>query len=190
MGLQVVTAAAIDPVSLDEAKTHLHYSGSDEDAYIRALIRAATDRVEIDTRRVLITRTLKATFECFPCDDRLCLEKPPLVSVSSVKYRQQSDGQLVTLSASAYEVDTISCPGLIQLKQGYVWPSLYYAPNPVEVTYSAGFGLTADLVPQSLKQGILYLVAHWFGSREPVANTSTAPIPMTYEWIIGPERAF
>ena len=58
MGLKLVEAPQMEPVSLEEAKAHLRMESTNaEDAYIGALISAARERVELFLRRALITQT-------------------------------------------------------------------------------------------------------------------------------------
>jgi hypothetical protein len=64
--LQVVKAPAILPVSLVEAKRHLRQSSNAEDAHINDLIRAATAWAETETRRRLISQTVKLSMDRFP----------------------------------------------------------------------------------------------------------------------------
>lgn len=57
VGIRQTVAPAEEPVTLAEAKAHLRVSGTDEDAYIDALVKAARGRAESLTRRQLITAT-------------------------------------------------------------------------------------------------------------------------------------
>ena len=55
--LRLMTAATVEPVSLDEAKAHLRLTDSEEDALIRAYITAAREVVERQTGYALAEAT-------------------------------------------------------------------------------------------------------------------------------------
>lgn len=187
MALNVITAATEDPVTYQELKaSHLRVTGSEDDAYIDALIKAATRRTEIETGMSLITRTLRLTLDEFPCGRVIQLEKPPLLAVASVKYLDTA-GVLQTLSPSLYTVDIRSSPGRVILNSGGSWPSTSWNGNAVEIQYTSGFGIAKD-VPEDLKHGIRFLVALWYRNREPSDSIDMKPVPLTYEWLVGPYR--
>jgi uncharacterized phiE125 gp8 family phage protein len=55
----LLIAPAIEPLSLDEAKTFLRVETGDDDALITALIAAARLHVESQTHLALITQSLR-----------------------------------------------------------------------------------------------------------------------------------
>ena len=54
---RLLTAPALEPVTLAEAKRHANVVASDDDTLITALIVAARELVEQDTSRALINQT-------------------------------------------------------------------------------------------------------------------------------------
>lgn len=131
----VFLPAAVKPISLAAAKEHLRVTTSDEDALIGSLIKAAAGHVETFCRRALVRQTRKLVLDCFP--PVIEPQRSPLRSVSSIQYLDTA-GDLQTLDASRYRVDTYSCPGRITPAYGDSWPSTYMVPNAVIVTYVAG----------------------------------------------------
>lgn len=180
MGLTLTTAPAVEPVSTAEAKTHMRVTASDEDTYIGTLIEAARIDSELVQHRQFITATYTLTLDRFPAGDYIDLPRPPLQSVTSVKY-YDSSGTQQTFSSSNYTVDTSAAPGRIYVDWDTGWPSdVDDRRNAVEIIYKAGYGDAATSVPNTTIQAIKIKVAHWFENREPVAvGVSVAPIPMS-----------
>lgn len=188
----LVTAPSTEPITLAEAKEHLREDASDQDAYIASLIAAARKKVEHDAWRVLVTQTWDVFYDSFPalsCDP-LVLPRPPLVSVTSVKYHDADGATATTLSSSSYIVDAASQPGRIQLHDGEEWPSDTLRPaNGVEVRIVAGYG-SASAVPEHLKQAIYLLLGNWYENREStIAGTIISAIPLGYHDLIFSEEA-
>lgn len=180
MALSLVTAPATEPITLDEAKAHLRVSITDDDALITALIVAARERAEQETRRALITQTWDATGRYFPGVIRL--PKPPLISITHLKYFDTANVEQTLDAATFYKTAAPAgpdaSPGRISLRYGQVWPSVYAEEDVVTVRFVAGYGGTAS-VPQTIKQGMLLAIGHWYANRETaVVGTIVADLPL------------
>ena len=151
-----------EPVSVDEVKDQCGILTTDHDAKISGWIKSARQWVEGNIGRALITQTITYKIEDFPYDDELYLPRPPLVSVTSVKYIDTS-GATQTWSSGNYTVDTVAQPGRIIPTYNTQWPSVQSIDNAVTITYVAGYG-TADNVPQAIKQAIMLKVISDFKS--------------------------
>lgn len=178
---RLLTAPALEPVTLSEAKRHANVVASDDDALITALIVAARELVEQDTSRALINQTWELELDDW-WTDGLEVPRPPLVSVTHVKY-YDADGVLQTVTSTNYHVDTRRQPGVIWWDDDYTLPSLGDDANPVLVTYVAGYGSAASAVPQRAKQAILLLVGHWYRQREAVGRTE-GEVALAYRRLI------
>lgn len=175
MALKLITGPAEEPVSLAEAKLHCRVDIDDDDALISGFITAAREVVEGIARRALIEQTLELVLDEFPGEDRLTLPRPPLLSVTSVKYTSEA-GVEATFSSSSYVVDTDSEPGRVVLKSGYSWPATtLQVVSGVRVRFKAGFGDEAADVPQRYKQAVGLLVSHWYENREAIATSGAVP---------------
>lgn len=162
MSLIVITPPTEEPVTLAEAKLHCKVDGTDDDTLITALITAAREQAEHRTGRALCTQTLEAVLDMFPAGIKL--EKPPVLSVVSVKYLD-TDGILQTLDPSAYELDKDSAPGWLVPAYGLIWPVTRPVPNAVRVRYTAGYGAAAA-VPKSIKAWMMMAVSTMYNQRE------------------------
>jgi uncharacterized phiE125 gp8 family phage protein len=177
MSLSLVTPPTVEPVTLTQFKQHARIDRDDEDAVINGYLTAARRHVEAILRRQLLSATWRLTLDAFPCGP-IYLPRPPLVSVTSVKY-VDSDGVTQTLATGDYQVDTYREPAQVVAAYGTAWPVARYQPNAVEVIYVAGYGTLPTDVPQPIRQAIQLLASHWYENREPVlTGTIATPLPM------------
>jgi len=177
MGLALYTAATENPITTADLKAHSHIDTSDDDAQVAAYIAAATQDTESYLWRQLCTATWVLTLDRFPWSDYIDLPRPPLQSVTHVKYYDLSNTQQ-TLSTGDYDVDTSTEPGRIYIDRSVGWPSVYDRRNAVEIRFVAGYG-AAGAVPEMIKQSIRMKAAHWYENREAlIIGTIVAETPM------------
>jgi uncharacterized phiE125 gp8 family phage protein len=180
MGLSVFTAATENPITTAELKAHSHIDTSADDAEIAALVSAASQDTEAILWRQLCTATYTLTLDRFPADDYIDLPRPPLASVTHVKYYDNANTQQ-TLSSALYEVDTSTEPGRIYIDRSDGWPSVYDRRNAVEIRFVAGYGAAAA-VPEGIKQIIRMKAAHWYENREAsIVGVSAMSTPLAVE---------
>lgn len=166
--MTIQTEPAAEPVSTDDAKLHLRVDIDDDDDLIDALVKAAREHVEIITRRALITQTWDYYLDEFPTGSVIEIPRPPLQSVTHVKYTDK-DGTESTFSSASYHVDTDGEPGRIVLKYGESWPGdTLQTSNPIVVRFVAGYGESGASVPEAIIQAIKLLVGHYYENREAV----------------------
>lgn len=179
------SSSAAFAVTVTEAKAHIRVDISDDDTLISGLIVAANDYAQMYTRRQFVTDTLVQYFTDFP--DEMELLKPPLQSVTTIKYLD-TDGNQQTLADSVYDVDTTIEPGIVRLAFNQSWPSIRNTPNSIIVTYVAGYGDASD-VPQMTKQAILLLIGHWYENREDtISGVNIASIPRAVDSLLWATR--
>lgn len=188
--LELITAPAEEPVSLSEAKAHLRVDIDDDDTYITTLITAARRHTEAVMRKALITQTWDVFLEKFPSSRYIELPRPPLQSVTHIKYYDDDDAES-TYSSDNYYVDMKSQPGRVILRDDASWPGNDLRDaNGVAVRIVAGYGDAED-VPEQLAQAILLLVGHLYENREAVTDSRILrTTPMAYDMLIQPLREF
>lgn len=191
MILKLKTAPSAEPVSATEAKTHMRIDVSDYDTYIGSLIKSARQHVE-SLCGPLITQTWYQYDDSWPCDSRMLVWKPRLLTVTSVKYTD-SDAVTSTLSSAYYAVDIANeyAPS-ITLKDDYSWPDTeLYPVNPIEIEFTCGYGATSASVPEPIRMAMLMLISHWYEIREPViVGQQIAGVPMSVDALITEYRVF
>lgn len=147
-----------------------------EDSLIQTLIASAVnmlDGAEGLLSRCLITQQWQWTLYSWP--ERLVLPLAPIITVDSITY----DIDDVTTTVAAEDIK----------QDGYQGTLLHVDEKPtvtidtLTIVFTAGYGNAAD-VPDLLKQGIKYLVSHWFDNRIPVSATKHHPLPMAVDAIM------
>ncbi|MFN0133422.1 MAG: head-tail connector protein [Phycisphaerales bacterium] len=192
MAIEIVTAPAEEPLSLQEAKDHLRVEVAADDSLIGRLITDAREWVERYTRRALVTQTWRLWARQFPdgCRDQdgvadhrwighanrdlgLHLPGGKVQSVSNVKYIDAA-GTLQTLAGTEYTLHAKDPQCIARLTPAYgkSWPGTRDEPNAVQVEYVVGYGVAAA-VPAIAKQSILLHVGWHYENREPATFGAT-----------------
>jgi uncharacterized phiE125 gp8 family phage protein len=185
---QISVPVAAEPISLADAKLHLRLSETAEDALLARLITASREFCENITRRALATQIITAFLDDFPCRGYFELPRPPLQSVTSVKYKDSAGVETTMTPAIGYIVDAESNVGRVMLPYGCTWPSFVpYPVNPIRVEYIAGY-CAANPIPESIKQAMLLLVGHWYTNRE-ATGTATGQIELAVKALLGQFKA-
>ena len=169
-GIVLVTAPAIEPVSLVEAKLHLRVDSRDDDSLISSQIKAASERARQYFRRENSQSTWDQTFDEW--EEYLVLRKKPIISVTSVTY-VDPDGAPQTLATSVWEVTINREPGLVRRKFNQTWPAVRSHEDAITIRYVAGYAV----VPELQKAYVKLLVALLYEFREPtITGTIQAKI--------------
>ncbi|MFG1454569.1 head-tail connector protein [Xanthobacter sp. V2C-8] len=186
-----VTAPALPPVSLTQAKAHLRVEHDEDDLYISELIDTATARLDGWSGilgRALVTQTWRHDFPGWPEDGKLRLPLAPVLSVEGITYIAP-DGAVQTLDASAYTAPRADGLGpYVRLRQGHSWPATARDEDAVSVTFTAGYGATVAAVPADIRHAILLLVGHWYNAREAASETALTELPLGVSALLAPYR--
>lgn len=167
LAVKITTAPLVEPISVEEARSHLRIDHDGEDDLLERLIAQARTYCEDVSQRALITRTYTAYLDVFPAC-AFALPYPPLLAVTSIKYTDE-DGNQSTYSSANYLVDAHREPGRVVLKSTSSWPNVTLKEiNGVEIIWTAGYGATAASVPPRYKQAILLLLGHYYENREAI----------------------
>lgn len=179
MGLRLITAPTVEPVTLAEAKLWLKVETGDtaDDALITALIAAVRQMAEQKTGRALLGQTWQLTLDCFP--DEIELTRVPILAVSSVKYLDRNGAQQ-TLDPASYTVDATMEPAWIVRAYNMGWPETRDDINAVEVRWTAGYDATDPTkVPEAIRQWMQLQLAAAYANREAVV-TGTIVTPLGF----------
>jgi uncharacterized phiE125 gp8 family phage protein len=161
--LKLTSEPAVEPLSVDDAKTHMRIDIDAEDAYIAVLIKSARLRAEAFINKQLITATYTLKLDSFP--SVISIPRSPAQEITSITY-VDTDGDTQTLSSDVYTLDSDSEPGRIYEAYGESWPSHRPIRNAITVTFKAGYGDAAANVPDDIIHAIKLFTAAYHEERE------------------------
>jgi len=177
MSLSLETAPLKEPLTVADLKQHLRISDDYDNGYLSRLITVVRMRCERATRRALITqvwnlyldqwptwdgyhggRTFEPVNTLLPAGGWVELPKAPLQGIGFVKYTDLA-GNVNTWDPSNYLVDApqgdFARRGRLSLGWVKVWPIVRPTANSIQIQFTAGYGDTAQDVPDLLLQGML-----------------------------------
>lgn len=182
-----VTAPAVSPISVAEAKAQMRVEGSDDDAIIQRLIEAAVAFVDVQgvLGRAMITQTWGEWLA--PNPSTVMLSLGPVQSVSAIKY-YDVDGVLQTATLADFNV--FGTPNRITItpKTGKAWPTTQTRDDAIKIEYVIGYGDSAASVPQTVRHGLMMLVAHWYENRETAQEKQMQDLPYGFMEMMNIER--
>ncbi len=206
-GLKIDTAWTTSAVATSEQKSFMRVDFSDDDTLIAELVKASQNVIETYINRAITTQTLSLFLDRLPFyndvklqegvftapdieynSNYIVLPRPPVASVTHVKYFDDSDTES-TFASSNYYVDTISEQARVVLKKGVSWPTVAETrnANAYEIKYVAGYGGASD-VPEPITQAIKLLTTHLYENREAVTSLSVNAIPYTIGALLQPYK--
>lgn len=207
-GLKIHTAWTTSAVATSDQKSFMRVDFSDDDTLIGELIKVAQNNVEAYTGRAITQQTLQLFLDRLPyyrdeylregvytapdlnvSPDYIVLPKPPVASITHVKY-YDNDNNASTFASSNYYSDTDSSQARVVLKNGSSWPTLteLRQGNAYEIQYVAGYGASASDVPTPIVQAIKLLTTHLYENRELVTSMSANSIPYTIGQLLQPYK--
>lgn len=179
MGLNLVTAPTVEPLTAAEARARLNLGSEVPDAVMNAFISAARQMIDGADGwlgRAINTQTWDLVVNQFQghapplekgfyprqyrdCGDRpygqsagIPILLPPLQSVTSVKYLD-TDGAQQTLDPATYVVQS-GTPSHLVLANGASWPSISTLPGSVTIRFIAGYGPKGSDVPETIRTAV------------------------------------
>lgn len=178
MALRRISDPADEPLTLAEAKLHLRVDGSEDDALITSLIKAAREQAGQKMGRTVMLSTWQLTLDEFP--DAIDLPMPRVLSVLDVEY-VDSAGAVQLLAPASYVLDNAGeIKNWLVPAAGYSWPDTYgEGINNVTVTYTAGWP-NAAAVPESVKAWCKLAIGALYRQREGLGDGRMATLPRDF----------
>lgn len=184
--IELVAGTTGQPLSLADAKTHLGILGQDDDNRVNDLIRVATDYVErsFTGQRQIMPATYDYTLGAFPNRRHIWIPRPPLQSITSVKYFDTSNVQQ-TWATSNYIVKTPDeTQGWIERVSTASWPATYDRSDAVTIRFVAGY----SVIPDSIKHALKLLVGHLNENREATSNGVSNEVAFGLQSLLAPHQ--
>lgn len=207
-GNRLVTAPAIEPITIRELKQALRIDSDSEDEYLGSLVQECTKELEDATDIAMISQTWRLTLDRWPTQGKepwwdgvrdghinilhgpqngvdVRLPRYPLASITSCTvYDEDGTSSAVTVG-STFDVDTASMPGRLTLQRGATWPVALRANNAIEVVYVAGYGSEPENVPAPLRRAIRQMAAYAYEHRGDGCTAGDAYYESGVEKLIG-----
>jgi uncharacterized phiE125 gp8 family phage protein len=184
--IRVVGAVTVDSINYSVSVLAGGYQ-TDEDTYLTSLISTARELCEEYQGRAYITRTYQYTLDHWPRENVLDLPMPPAIEIDSI-VSTLTDG-VTTTAWTNYQLDTSEFIGRLAPKYGYSWPTDTLQPLAgIKITYTAGYGATADLVPNRFKQAIMMLAGELYENREDSDKMQAHPLSWGVKALLGYDR--
>ncbi|MDB5640991.1 MAG: hypothetical protein JWN07_308 [Hyphomicrobiales bacterium] len=157
----LLAGPAVEPLGLDETRLWLRLDSSDDDQLVLALIRAARSAVEQATRRALVAQSWRLRVDRWPVERRLRLPLSPILSLDAVRVFDAA-GAPTLADLAGFHIEPARGATLVcdapPLSPGRI-------ANGIEIDMTAGFGASAQDVPEPLRMAMRLLVAHWYERR-------------------------
>lgn len=192
MALKIITPPTSYPVSLAEAKAHLRFPDTDEDALIEIYRKAATEDAENFTGRAFIDQVWDYYIDAFPTTGAIKIPKPPLIELIGV-FNLDSAAAEQEFAASGYVLDSASELARLTLAYGGTWPTPLTVANAVRIRFRAGYlddnSPQVANVPFAIKAAILLTIGTLFANRETlVTGTIATLLPWSAQQLLRPYR--
>lgn len=189
MNEQLLSAPAVEPISIIDAKWHLNVEHDDDDPLINRMIGSARAYVEEHTRTRLVRQSWR-TFMDYSLQE-IDLVPNHVQEVIQVQYVDE-DGATQTVTSSVYEVDIPR--QRLHLAYDQVWPTTRHQRNAAWVDVWTGYyvatnsplDLTGD-IPADLRGAIYMLLDHLYENRGLLVPRSFGQDPV-FNALIGPHR--
>lgn len=155
--INLVTDAAIEPVTLADAKLQLRIETdiTAEDARVTRLIQSAREECEHKIGRGLLLPTWELVLDAFPAVE-IELRKADIAAITSVIYIDEN-GASQTMDSALYSLDADTAHGWLLPAIDTTWPATLDTANAVRVRFTTGVA-TAAQVPAAIKDWILLRV--------------------------------
>jgi uncharacterized phiE125 gp8 family phage protein len=199
MGLKLITAPTLEPITLVELKAQSRIDTADEDALLGIYIAAARAKAESYTGAALMAQTWEQTLDGFPCAAIEILRPAAWSASSTAAYPLtltsitylDAGGVTQTLSNTLYTTDLGTFPGWVLPKVDTAWPATSGAANSVTLRYSVGYATPAE-VPANARAWLLLTAAYLCRQREAMVTAErVAEIPARWvDSLIDPYRVF
>jgi uncharacterized phiE125 gp8 family phage protein len=168
-----IAAPATGLISLSEAKAHLRVDDTAEDAYISALVAAAS--AYLDARdgvlgEALVTQTWRLSLPRAPFGN-LALPLGPVQSIAAIKYYDVGNVEQ-TVNPADYRL----AGSVVELVDGKSWPDAAAREIAFWVDFVAGYGAAAD-VPETARILCRLMVGDMFENRQAATDAPLSSTP-------------
>lgn len=175
-------AAAVEPLALEDARSHLRVDGDDDDFDIAAMIAAAREQAEHYCNRYFAKANFAGWLDEFPAGE---IRLPGgTTAVTEIKYRDTSDAE-VTLATGSYRVN-IERRTIVPVDS---WPT----GTEVRVAFTAGYDAQdpeTEQAPPAVVAAIKLMVGDLYNVREVSVIGASVAMTDTVKNLLNAHRIF
>ncbi|WP_319410609.1 head-tail connector protein [uncultured Cohaesibacter sp.] len=179
----LLTAPAIEPVSLSEIKAYLKIDQDAEDDLLRAFISAARVHLEHITGCHLITQSWRILLEG-PLGETFRLPLQPVSELLAL-HILEVDGTSTEIDIAGLSIFQTGNPAIIANLDGFL---LSYRQR-LQIDVETGFGPAAEDVPEPLRLAMKMIVAEWYERRLIADPAQIAALNKALQPMITPYRS-
>lgn len=182
-------APGVDLIEVAAARKQCNVDDAFSDDILADLVGDVTGYLEAPAgvlRVCLLKQEWREALSEFPdCEIRLPVE--PLIGVTAVEYIAPGATTWTTIAADQYEFYSVDLGAFVRPVDGVSWPDTATRAEAVRVTYEAGFGVSADLVPRAITRAAKLMVGHFFENREAtLVGISAQELPLGVQALLRP----
>ena len=157
-----------EPLTVAEIKAHLKILHNAEDTLLQSYISSARAYAEQYMNRGLIFQTITQVIDSFPDNGMIELRYGPAVELTSLKYID-ADGAEQTFADTNYNLDNVTLPSRIILKDGKSFPTIADQKAAITIVYKVGYETISDC-PEIYKNALKLMVGDMYANREDVTR--------------------
>jgi len=183
MSLTLISPPATEPLSLEDMKTHLRLTTSDDDSSVSQLLVAARHALEARGGLAFMPQAWRYALDRKLIDNTpdVLLPLSPIKSIDAIKVVLR-DGEHIALDSDQYTAQT----GTIgRVRFHTTLPAQARALGGLAIDFTAGHD-TISLIPAELRHAIRLLTAHFFENRESASEARVFSIPRSIDALIAP----
>ncbi len=154
--------------------------GTDDDAVVSALTRAATRAVEAAARRLMMPQAWRWTLDAWPQATLVDLPLAPVRSIAGVRIIG-ANGAATVLPSADFALDAASDPPRLAILRPQPAPGRAFAG--IEIDVQAGHADAAS-VPEPLRQAVRIVLAQLYERRG--EGEATVPLPLAAQILVAP----
>lgn len=171
------------PLTAADLRDRLRIDTTSEDALLDEFLAAAAASIEGPDAvgLALMTQTWTLTLDAWARE--IALPGWPVTGVSEIRYFDAAGDQLVLDHAAAFRLVAGSDPARLVRRPGVSLPALMPGPGVVEIDYTLGRALAADVDP-GLVTALALLAGHYYENREATTPAPVKELPLGVEHIL------
>lgn len=181
-----VTAPAILPISVEDAKVQVRDTSDDHNDRLYDLVAQATNHLENVYGNKLVKQVWDVWFPCFPCGDFI-IPFGPVISLDAFEYTDE-DGTVTAVASSVYALQSKRPPwcSRVYLKPNQDWPTAtLYSRDAVRMRVTVGWATeeTVDAAEVNTTTKSLVMTSHGLTNLDTIVNSTRSSAQRTVRYV-------